>query len=127
MQTTQHNPSEIFPPQGPYCHGVEVKDAKRLLFISGTVGLDREGKPPAEFEAQCRLLWSNIQAILRSAGMEVTNLVKITGFIADKKYRGPNMRIREEVLGSHRVATTVVVAELLESAWLLEIEAVAAA
>jgi enamine deaminase RidA (YjgF/YER057c/UK114 family) len=30
-------------------------------------------------------------------------------------------------LGEHKVATTVVVAELLDSAWLVEIEAIAAA
>jgi enamine deaminase RidA (YjgF/YER057c/UK114 family) len=127
MQVTTHDPSAIFAPVGPYTHGLEVVDARRLLFITGTMGLDKSGKAPASIEAQCALAWRNIGAILEDAGMSMRNLVKVTCYLADRSYREANMKARAAALGDHRVATVVVVAGLLEDDWLVEIEAVAVA
>lgn len=127
MHVKPHDPSAIFAPVGPYTHGLEVVEAKRLLFITGTMGLDKNGKAPAGIEAQCALAWRNIGAILEDAGMSVRNLVKVTCYLADRSHREANMKARAAALGDHRVATTVVVAGLLEDEWLVEIEAVAAA
>jgi 2-iminobutanoate/2-iminopropanoate deaminase len=127
MTITLHNPPTVFTPVGPYSHAVEVADARRLLFISGTMGLEADGAVPATIEEQLDVLWSNIVKILAGAGMTAANLVKLTCFLADKSHRNPNMDARRRVLGDHKVATTVVVAGLLESAWLVEIEAIAAA
>lgn len=127
MHMKSHDPSAIFAPVGPYTHGLEVVEARRLLFITGTMGLDKNGKAPAGIEAQCALAWRNIGAILDDAGMNVRNLVKVTCYVADRSYREANMKARAAALGDHRVATTVVVAGLLEDEWLVEIEAVAAA
>lgn len=127
MQTKTHDPSAIFAPVGPYTHGLEVVGAQRLLFITGTMGLDQNGKAPDGIEAQCALAWRNIGAILEDAGMDVRNLVKVTCYLADSTYREANMKARATALGDHRVATAVVVAGLLEDDWLVEIEAVAAA
>ena len=124
---TPHNPPSIFEPAGPYTHGLEVVGAKRLLFISGTLGLDPNGRVPEGFEAQCRQAWQNIVAILASAGMTCGNLVKVNGFLASAEFRLANAAIRSEFLGDHRVTSTVIVAALLDTAWLLEIEAIAAA
>lgn len=127
MQVKTHDPAAIFAPVGPYTHGLEVVEAKRLLFITGTMGLDGKGKPAVGIEAQCAQAWTNITSILENAGMNVRNLVKVTCFLSDRSHREANMKARVAALGDHRVATTVVVAELLESAWLVEIEAIAAA
>jgi 2-iminobutanoate/2-iminopropanoate deaminase len=127
MQMKPHDPAAIFAPVGPYTHGLEVVQARRLLFITGTMGLDKNGKAPEGIEAQCALAWRNIGAILDHAGMSMRNLVKVTCFLADRSYRDANMRARAEALGDHRVATTVVGATLLEDGWLVEIEAIAAA
>jgi enamine deaminase RidA (YjgF/YER057c/UK114 family) len=127
MQMKAHDPSAIFAPVGPYTHGLEVVDARRLLFITGTMGLDKSGKAPGGIEAQCTQAWRNIGAILEDAGMSMRNLVKVTCYLADRSYRETNMKARAAALGGHRVATVVVVAGLLEDDWLVEIEAVAAA
>ena len=55
MQMKTHDPSTIFAPVGPYTHGLEVTEARRLLFITGTMGLDKSGKAPDGIEAQCAL------------------------------------------------------------------------
>jgi 2-iminobutanoate/2-iminopropanoate deaminase len=127
MQMKPHDPSAVFAPVGPYTHGLEVVDARRLLFITGTMGLDKNGKAPEGIEAQCTLAWRNIGAILEHAGMNMRNLVKVTCYLADRSHRDANMRARAAALGDHRVATTIVGATLLEDGWLVEIEAVAAA
>ncbi|MEM7223559.1 MAG: RidA family protein [Pseudomonadota bacterium] len=127
MERKTYDPAAVSPPQGGYHHGLEVTGARRLLFISGQIPDDAEGKVPADFESQCRLAWRNIEAVLTEAGLGLQDLVKVTTFLTDRGQADINGRIRREVLGDHRPALTVVVAQTLESAWLLEIEAIAAA
>lgn len=122
-----HSPAAIYPPAGPYAHGVELASATRLLYISGTMGLAPDGAAAAGFEAQCEQAWANIGAILESAGMSWRNLVKVNCFLADRADREVNAAVRNRVLGDHKVAVTVVAVTLLDPAWKLEVEAVAAA
>lgn len=124
---THHNPASIYPPAGPYAHGVEVSGPSRLLYISGTMGLTPDGGAAAGFEAQCEQAWANIGAVLQSAGMTWRNLVKVNCFLGDRGDRDVNAAVRNRVLGDHEVAVTVVAVTLLDPAWKLEIEAVAAA
>jgi len=123
---THHVPAAVYPPAGSYVHGVSVPASSRLLFISGTMGLTPEGGIPETFEEQCALVWQHVLAILADAGMAKDNLVKITCFLGDAANRQANMEIRDRVLGEHKIAVTVVQATLLDSRWMLEMEAVAA-
>lgn len=127
MTMTHHDPITIYPPAGPYAHAVEVTGVARLLYVSGTMGLAPDGGAAEDFEAQCEQAWANIGAMLQSAGMSWHNLVKVNCFLADRADRDVNAAVRNRVLGDHRVAVTVVAATLLDPAWKLEIEAVAAA
>ncbi|MEU7861361.1 RidA family protein [Nonomuraea sp. NPDC049141] len=111
---------------GGYTQALVVEGASRLLFISGQIPQTREGTVPEGFEAQCRLAWSNVVAAVREAGLEVSSLVKVTTFLSDRRYADLNGAIRREVLGEHAPALTVIIAEIFDSEWLLEIEAVAA-
>src|SRR3546814_18604883 len=46
MKTIVRNPtSGIYPATDDYVHALEVRGAERLLFVSGTMGLDAEGNP----------------------------------------------------------------------------------
>jgi 2-iminobutanoate/2-iminopropanoate deaminase len=121
------DPPDAPEPLGGYTQALSVVGASRLLFVSGQVPETRAGDVPELFDAQCRLVWANIVAALRAADLEVTDLVKVTTFLSDRRYAEANGRVRREVLGDHRPALTVVVAEIFDSRWLLEIEAVAAA
>jgi 2-iminobutanoate/2-iminopropanoate deaminase len=112
---------------GGYAQAVEVTDATRTLYISGQIPADRDGVVPADFAAQCRLAWGNVEAQLRAAGMSLDNLVKVTAFLSDRRYALENRAIRAEVLGTRKVAATVVIAGIFDEAWLIEIEAVATA
>lgn len=114
-------------PGGGYSQAVEVAGASRFLFISGQIPSNPDGSVPDGFEEQARLAWANVVRQLDAAGMTLDNLVKHTTYLADRDYREANSRIRREILGERVPALTVIVADIFDEAWLLEIEAVAAA
>jgi len=57
----------------------------------------------------------------------VTDIVKVTTYLSSRDLAAASSQVRNEVLGDHRPALTVVVAEIFDPRWLLEIEVVAAA
>lgn len=66
---------------GPYCHAVLAGDT---LYTSGQLGLDPEtGTLRAGVEAQAKQSLDNIGAVLAAAGMDFSNVVKTTVFLAD--------------------------------------------
>lgn len=127
METVVHNPTAgVYAATGDYVHALEVRNADRLLFVAGTVGLDPEGAPAATLAEQLDLIWSNLRAILASAGMTVDNIVRLTSYLRDASYAEANAAARTEALGGRLVPTTAIVAEMLVSDWLAEIEVIAA-
>ncbi|MES2939000.1 MAG: Rid family hydrolase [Pseudomonadota bacterium] len=127
MSMILHNPPGLFPPYANYSHAVQTTAGARMLFISGLNGYLADGKTmPAGFEEQGDLIWNHIGVLLRDAQMEIADLVSIRTYLADPSLDGANVRLRRKHLGEHRPASTVVCCRLLEPAWLLEVEAVAA-
>jgi enamine deaminase RidA (YjgF/YER057c/UK114 family) len=112
-------------PAGGYSQALEVVGAQRLLFISGQVPETAAGVVPADFNAQAELAWSNVRAQLEAAGMTMASLVKVTIFLSSREYTLANREVRNEVLGSHSPALTVIITGIFDEEWLLEIEAVA--
>ena len=126
MEMVPHNPTTgVFAPTGDYIHAM-VRSPDRLLFVAGTIGLDPDGAPGATLDEQLELIWSNLRTILASAGMTVDNIVRLTSYLRSAEYASANARARTEALGGRLVPTTAIVAETLVSAWLVEIEAIAA-
>lgn len=121
-----HNPATVNAPLGGYSMGLELKQHRRLLFISGQVPESSDGIVPEGFEAQCEQAWRNVKEVLASAGLGVEHLVKVTTYLTDRNQVVTNRTIRRAMLGDHQPALTVVIAETVDSKWLLEIEAIAA-
>jgi 2-iminobutanoate/2-iminopropanoate deaminase len=126
MQTRRINAETALVPTTGYSQALEVSGHTRTLFISGQIPVAADGSVPQDFEAQCRLAWSNVEAQLKAAGMTLDNLVMHRTYLADRKYTTINRAVRNEVLGDRKTALTVVIAGIFDEAWLLEIEAVAA-
>lgn len=121
----------IDPAEGPkaiggYAQAFAVPPGTGLLFVSGQPPVDSEGVTPFGFEAQCRQAWRNVLTVLRAADLDITALVKVTTYLSDRKYADQNSHVRREVLGDHRPALTVIVADIFDGGWLIEIEAIAA-
>jgi 2-iminobutanoate/2-iminopropanoate deaminase len=127
METIVHDPADgIYPTTGDYVHALELRDPRRLLFVSGTMGLDATGEPPPTLDAQLVLVWANIRAILRAAGMTAGDIVRVTSYLRDAGYAEPNAAARVAALGGRAVPTTAIVVETLSPGWLIELEVVAA-
>lgn len=112
---------------GGYSQALDVTGFSRLLFISGQIPENAAGHVPTGFEDQARLVWRNVELQLKAAGLTLDNLVKVTTFLGDRRHAEANGSIRREVLGDRTPALTVVIADIYDPSWLLEIEAIAAA
>ncbi|MEI2455081.1 RidA family protein [Lysobacter firmicutimachus] len=117
---------EIRPTEVSYSQALEITGFKRLVFVSGQLPQCEECILPKDFDGQCRRAWSNVQRQLEAAGMSLANLVKVTTYLSDRRLRKRNYEIRHEVLGEHAPALTVIIADLYEEGWMVEIEAIAA-
>jgi enamine deaminase RidA (YjgF/YER057c/UK114 family) len=57
--------------------------ANGLLFISGQVGARADGSPEPDIEAQMRLAFDNLNAVLEAAGCTFDDVVDATLFMSD--------------------------------------------
>ena len=117
----------LYPAAPDYAHALEVRGAQRFLFVSGTMGLDPDGRAPDGIAAQLDRVWSNIRLILAEARMTVDDIVRVTSYLRDAAFAEANKDARLAALGGRRVPTTVIVVGTLSQDWLVEIEVVAAA
>jgi enamine deaminase RidA (YjgF/YER057c/UK114 family) len=128
MKTIVRSPTKgIDPATDDYVHALEVQGAGRLLFVSGTMGLDAQGVAGKTLEEQLALIWSNLRTILASADMTVDNIVRLTSYLTDRAYADANAKARVAALGGRVIPTTAIIAQTLVSDWLVEIEIIAAA
>jgi len=128
MEMIQRDPKDgIYPATPDYAHAMELRGAGSLLFVSGTMGLDQEGRPADGLEAQLALIWSNIRRILAEADMTTANVIRVTSYLREAGFVQANQDARLKALGDRRVPTTAIVVETLLPEWLVEIEVIAAA
>jgi enamine deaminase RidA (YjgF/YER057c/UK114 family) len=127
MEMIARNPtSGLYATSPDYIHALEVRQPSRLLFVSGTMGLDHEGMAAANLDGQLELIWSNLRAILTSADMTVDNIVRLTSYLSDGVFMEANQNARLRALGGRAVPTTAIIVETLRDDWLVEIEIIAA-
>ena len=108
---------------GPYCH---AKLAGNTLYTSGQLGLiPATGELPAGVEAQAKQALDNLGAVLQAAGMDFSDVVKTTVFLADiNDFAAINAIYAEYFTGEAPARSCVQVAALPKGA-LFEVEAVA--
>ena len=90
--------------------------------------MDEEGRLVGEHAAeQARQVFRNMELVLKAAGCEFADVVKVTHFLLDVGDRAKINPVRQEFFGEARPASTLVeVSALAVPGALLEIEAVAA-
>ena len=125
---THLTPASIRPPFAKYSHGVEVSEGMRLVFCSGQLGIGPDDAIPAGTEAQARLCFANIEAILTEAGMTLDNIVRINAYVTGRQHLKPYMAVRDELFCEPAPASTLmIVSGFAREEFTVEIEAVAAA
>ncbi len=72
-----------------------------LLFVSGQVGSRSDGSPEPEFEAQVRLAFQNLVAVLEAGGCTLDDVVDVTTFhTRPEEQLETVMAVRSEVIGA---------------------------
>ncbi len=122
------DPDDIHEPISEiYHHGLEIPAGARLLFVSGQVGMAKDGSKRDGIEAQSEQLWTNITAILHDAGMTVENIVKINTYIVGMENFPAFSEVRKRFLNGHRPAALGVSVAGLWDGYLVEMDLIAAA
>ena len=109
---------------GPYCHAVEAGD---FVFTSGQIGLDPSTQELAEgIEAQTKQVLENLKAVLKAAGLTLSDVIKTTVFLDDVSDFGVVNEIYEIYFNDSKPARSCVEAGALPQGALIEIEVIAA-
>jgi len=99
--------------QLPFSPGLLVGDT---LYLSGQLGVDASGQLPAGgLEPEMRQVFTNAQAILKAADMDLSDVVSVTVFLADIKDFQQMNTIYKEYFKSDALPTrsTVAVKDLV--------------
>lgn len=112
----------------PLSHYADAVRAGDLLFVSGVVPVDGEGKLVGgdDVVAQAEKVFENIGAVLAAAGASAHDVVKVTVFVTDIDDRPKINPVRQRFFGDTRPASTLVeISKLAIPGAKLEVEAVA--
>lgn len=112
----------------PISHYTDAVRAGELLFVSGVVPVDGEGRLVGgdDIVAQARQVLANLGAVLAAAEATFADVVRVTVYLTDIADRARINPVRQEVFGEARPASTLVeVSALAVPGAKLEIEAVA--
>jgi 2-iminobutanoate/2-iminopropanoate deaminase len=112
----------------PISHYTDAVRAGDLLFVSGCVPVDSEGKlvGGGDVVAQTRQALENVGRVLEAAGVTFADVAKVTVYLTDVDDRPRINPVRREFFGETRPASTLVeVSRLAIPGAKVEIEAVA--
>jgi 2-iminobutanoate/2-iminopropanoate deaminase len=123
------NPETIHAPVGRYVHQIELDSPSKLLFIAGQVGMRLDGSVPDDVVDQLAVALENVLKNLEAAGLQPTDLVKVTTYVVAGAELDPARRRSEmeRLLGDHVPTSTLVfVAGLASPQYKVEIDGWAA-
>jgi enamine deaminase RidA (YjgF/YER057c/UK114 family) len=81
MGVERINPEELGRPSG-FSHAVSVTE-RRLVFLAGQIGLDRDGEVMSGVVAQFEQALANLLTALAAAGGQPADLVSLTIYVTD--------------------------------------------
>ena len=127
MTSRAIRPAGIAPPAARYAHAVATTGAGQWLHTSGVVPTRPDGSVPEDIGEQARTVWDNIAAMLAEAGMAPSDIVSVTTYVVPGQDLASVMAARDRFLDGHLAASTlVIVPELAQPAWKMEIAVIAA-
>jgi len=92
---------------------VVTETAGRMIFIAGHTGqIDDAGKSlAADFDAQFRQTFRNIERTLAEAGGTLRDMVTMTVFLSDARYTSRMTELRGELFGKDFPASAAITAQ----------------
>jgi reactive intermediate/imine deaminase len=122
------NPKTVAAPLKKYYSNAVRVDAGPLLFVSGQVAIDRDGRivGKGDLRAQAVQVLENIAAILADSGADMSDVVKVTVYVTDIRAFHDIADIRERYFPADGPSSVIVeVSSLALPELMIEIEAVA--
>ena len=113
----------------PISHYTDAVRAGELLFVSGVVPVDAEGRlvGAGDVVEQARQVFRTMGEVLAAGGASFPDVVKVTVFLTDVDDRAAINSVRQEVFGDARPASTLVeISRLAIPGAKIEVECVAA-
>ena len=98
------------------------------IYVAGQLPYDKDGNlvGKGDIKAQTRRVFEQIKKIVEAGGGTMDQVVKITVFVTDIRFREPYAEVRTEFFGPNPPASTMVqISNLAIPDALIEIEAVA--
>jgi enamine deaminase RidA (YjgF/YER057c/UK114 family) len=121
------NPDCVHPPLGLYSHVVTVPEGSELIYLSGQLGVTPDGHDLQTISEQADQVFANIVALLKAHDLGVQNIVKLTTYMVAGQDGQKVREARLKHLGDHRPASTAIyVSQLVDPAWFVEVDVVAA-
>ncbi|MBV6757695.1 MULTISPECIES: RidA family protein [Rhodococcus] len=123
------NTRETYPEQNLDNDLAQAVVAGGVVYLRGQIGQDldtRESVGIGDVEAQAEKAMANIAMLLEESGSRLEDVVKVTVYLVDVRYRETVYRVVGRWLkGVHPVSTGIVVDALARPEWLVEIDATA--
>lgn len=108
---------------GPYSQAI---DTGSFVYASGQIPINpTTGEIPEGITAQTRQALSNVKAILKAAGLEMSNVVKTTVFLADMNDFGAMNEVYAQAFTEPFPARSAVAVKTLPKNVLVEVEVIA--
>ena len=117
----------VYDPPG-YSQAIRVTGAQTILFLAGQVPYAPDGtvNHRGDFTAQARQVFGAVKSLVEAGGGTLANVVKITTYVTDVRYRMDFRVVRDEFFGQRGPASTMVqISALASPDYLIEIEAIA--
>ena len=121
------NPDSMTKP-AVYSQVVEVTAPGRMIFISGQIGVGRDGKlVPGDFRAQAVQAFENLKAALEAVGARFEHVVKLNSYIIEIEHQAILREVRQRYINmaAPPASTSLRVVGFAREGVLLEVEAVA--
>ena len=113
---------------GPYSQAVAVEPGKKVVYLSGQIGLEpATGELISEnFEGQVRQSFANMEAVIEAAGGTLESIVKLTLFLTDlSRFASANAIMADVIPEPFPARSTLGVSSLPKGAQ-FEVEAIIA-
>jgi 2-iminobutanoate/2-iminopropanoate deaminase len=122
-----HILDDLYHHSSDVAHGVEVSAGARILFTNGQVGTKLDGTTPKTTAEQADIVFSRVEAVLATAKMNLSDIVRLTVFLTDQGDVRTFVQARDRVMGDHKPGAIILVVKGLARPELkIEIEAIAA-
>lgn len=106
-----------------YNQAVEVKNAAGTLYVSGQTAIDDDGNSSnADMKTQLELAIKNLEKVIRSAGYECKNIVRLNIYTTATSELWPHFDILQNWIAEHQIKQALTLLEVVSLFETLKVE-----